>query len=258
MQIVVPMVGLGQRFRNAGYSTPKPLLEVDGVPMIVRVVRDLPETRTTVFVINHQHVLEYQIDKLLLQQFPNAELVIAEQLTDGQACSVQLAIPALNPKEDVLVVACDNSHLYDEPKWNQLISDPAVDAVIWTYRNEPRVLIEPKWYGWVEADENGIVKRVSVKKPISDTPLSDHVVSGSFWFRSAELLNQGISDLVRSNERVNNEFYLDAVPGRIMDRGGCVRVFEVDKYIGWGTPQDYEDYHRWSRYIQSSGQPVGI
>jgi NDP-sugar pyrophosphorylase family protein len=256
VQIVVPMVGLGQRFRDAGYPTPKPLLKVDGIPMIVRVVQDLPDASRLVFVINRMHISEYDIDRLLLNQFPHARLVVAESLTEGQACSVKLGLGALDDQEEVLVVACDNSHLYDHAKWNRLTTDPAVDALIWTYRNEPRVLIEPRWYGWVAVGQDGGVTRVSVKKPLSQNPLADHVVSGSFWFRSVSLLRQGIEDLIRSGERVNNEFYLDSVPERIMQRGGQVRVFEVEKYIGWGTPQDYEDYHRWSRYIHGARQPV--
>jgi NDP-sugar pyrophosphorylase family protein len=109
--------------------------------------------------------------------------------------------------------------------------------------------VRPQWYGWVDADADGRVRRVSVKKPISDNPLADAVVSGTFWFRSAGDMMERIRELVRLDRRVNNEFYLDSVPELLIRDGQDVRLFEVDKYIGWGTPDDVEDYHRWHDYI---------
>ncbi len=251
MQILIPMAGAGQRFRDAGFELPKPLLGIDGQPMIARVVADLPAASKLVFVVHGQHIAEHRIDRQLLDRFPASEIVIAPELTQGQACTVQLGLPRLIPDEDVLVAACDNTHLYDERNFQQLTSDRSVDAVIWTYRREPRVLVNPNWYGWVSADEAGQVRQVSVKKPISQSPLNDHVISGTFWFRSAALLGKSIGQLISANVRVNNEFYLDSALSLMVESGNRVRVFEVDKYIGWGTPDDYNDYHLWSKYVRS-------
>ncbi len=104
-------------------------------------------------------------------------------------------------------------------------------------------------YGWVRAGADGRVQAVSVKVPFSEAPLADHVISGCFWFRTAALMTEGIDELIRSNRRVNHEFYMDSVPERLLARGHGVGVFEVDKYIGWGTPDDLEDYQRWERYF---------
>lgn len=250
MQILIPMAGSGQRFRDAGYTLPKPMLEVDGVPMIVRVVEDLPAASHIVFVVNGEHVRDFQIDQQLREYFPSARIVTAPGLTQGQACSVRLGIDTLDPADSVLVAACDNTHVFDSKAFGRMASDPANDAIIWTYRGEPRVLVNPNWYGWVSADADGRVQRVSVKRPISDAPLNDHVVTGTFWFRSADLLKNSIDLLVKSNIRINNEFYLDSVPSLLIEQGRGVKVFEIEKYIGWGTPADYVDYHRWSEYVQ--------
>jgi hypothetical protein len=123
--------------------------------------------------------------------------------------------------------------------------------MIWTYRHDPRVLVRPTAHGWVQVV--GQVKnllRVSCKVPISVTPLEDHAISGCFWFRRAGELFQAIDALVASNERVNNEFYLDQVPNLYVKSGRRVVVFEVEKYIGWGTPHDLADYQAWERYFE--------
>ncbi|MEX2187083.1 MAG: NTP transferase domain-containing protein [Pirellulales bacterium] len=253
MQLIVPMAGLGQRFVDAGFATPKPLVDISGEPMIVRVVRELPSASRIVFIVNDEHVPRHAIDAVLRSHFPRATIVATDGLTAGQACTVRLAGDSLDLDGDAFVAACDATHLYDRGRFDALRSDPSVDAIVWTYRGEPRVLASPRSFGWVRIDEHASdcrnVVGVSCKQPISDRPLADHVLSGFFWFRSARRLMQAIDELVESGERINNEFYLDVVPNRLIAAGGKVAAFEVDKYIGWGTPEDVRDYRRWERHF---------
>jgi NDP-sugar pyrophosphorylase family protein len=244
------MAGLGSRFADAGYSLPKPMIPVDGVPMVLRALQDLPSATRVVFVVHREHVRKFAIDRLLRQAVKQCRIVVAPELTQGQACSVRLAAEELCPEQAVCVAACDNTHLYDANKLNELTSSSATDCLIWTYRGDTRVLTHPNAHGWVCAKAD-VVESVSVKKPISTQLLTDPVVSGTFWFRTAKSMLSGIDRLVASGERVNNEFYLDSVPNVLINDGASVRVFEVDKYIGWGTPADLQDYELWSRYVRS-------
>jgi NDP-sugar pyrophosphorylase family protein len=254
MQLVVPMAGAGRRFAEAGYHLPKPLIPVLGVPMVVRAVGNLPAASRRVFVCHADHVRDFAIDRTLPRYFPGCRVVVAPSLTEGQACSVRLAGQHLHHDRGVLVAACDNTHLFDEERFEALTADKSVDCLIWTYRHEPRVLVKPQAYGWVRADQRGEVSEVSVKHAVSANPIDDHVVSGCFWFRSAELLLESIDRLVAANSRVNNEFYLDSVPNLLIAQGRRVLAFEVDKYIGWGTPEDLQDYLRWRRHFDSVGR----
>jgi NDP-sugar pyrophosphorylase family protein len=248
MQLVIPMAGLGKRFQDAGYAMPKPLIPVGGEAMVVGVVRRLPPASRTVLVCHPEHLAAFPMAETLARQIPGAVVVAAPGLTDGQACSVRLAAPHLDPAEPVLVAACDSTQVCDLEQFRALTQRPGVDAIAWTYRGEPQVLVRPEWYGWIQ-EESGRVKAVSVKKPVSGDLLGDHVITGTFWFRSAQLLISSIDALVRSGRRVNNEFYLDSVLGTLLDAGSSVAVFEVDKYIGWGTPADLENYLKWERYF---------
>ncbi len=248
-QIVVPMAGLGSRFVDAGYQLPKPLIPVAGVPMVVRAVGDLPPDDRVVFVCHPEHLSQHRIDQELRRHVPGCRIVVAPGLTEGQACTVRLAAEQLDGRAPVLVAACDNTHVYDPAELARLTSDREVDCLVWTYRRDPRVLVRPEWYGWVRVDSNGRVEEVSVKKPLSEQRLEDHVVSGCFWFRTAQLMLEAIDQLVADNLRVNNEFYMDSVANVLLARGCDVRAFEVDKYIGWGTPADLEDYQRWQQHF---------
>jgi len=270
MHLVVPMAGLGQRFRDEGYALPKPLIPVAGMPMLVRAVCDLPPCGRMTYLVHPDHVREYDVGQRLREFFPTANVVTTPGLTAGQACTVQLARATVDDDEELLVAACDNTHVYDAAKFDSLRADPTIDAILWTYRRDPRVLARPTAHGWVQLvgqvsnlsrKESGQVENlscdvaaVSCKRPISATPLNDHAISGCFWFRRAGALFSAIDELVASNERVNNEFYLDQVPNLYLKSGRRVVAFEVTKYIGWGTPQDLADYQAWERYFQTQSR----
>ena len=249
MQIVVPMAGLGRRFADAGYVLPKPLIPVSGLPMVVRAVQGLPAAERIVFVCHPQHLRDYPLDATLRELFPQCCVIATPGLTAGQACTVRFADDLLDPTQPVIVAACDNTHLYDHNALAQIAQDPAIDAAVWTYRGEPRVLIAPQMYGWVKTIDGLGIEEVSVKHPISAHPIEDHVVSGTFYFRQAGVLMEAIDALVTRGERVNGEYYMDSIPNILRKRGRRSVVFEVDKYIGWGTPSDLNDYERWERYF---------
>ena len=52
MQIIIPMSGFGKRFKTAGYKLPKPLIEVDGKPIIQHVVDMFPGEKNFFFICN--------------------------------------------------------------------------------------------------------------------------------------------------------------------------------------------------------------
>jgi dTDP-glucose pyrophosphorylase len=248
LQIVLPMAGQGQRFTDAGYALPKPLLPVAGVPMVVRAVMDLPQATRVILLVRTEHIQRFGLDREVLRHLPHAVVVPVERLTDGQACTVRLAADHLDLAAPVIVGACDNTHLYDMGDHAKRLN--SADALVWTYRGEPRVRLKPTAYGWVRCDANDPrrVNSVSCKIPISETPINDHAVSGFFSFRSARLMIDAIDRMVAADTRVNGEFYMDTVPNVLIADGRQVEVFEVEKYIGWGTPADYEDFLKWERY----------
>lgn len=236
LQIVVPMAGEGSRFADVGFELPKPLIPVDGLPMIVRALADMPEARRLVLVARAEHDRKHQLRARVSEFLPHAEWLFVEGLTAGQAATVKLAEPLLDPALPVLVGACDNSHRYSPAAWSEAAARD-VDALVWTYRGDPRVVARPQQFGWVEVNARRVL-RVSCKQPISEQLLQDHVVSGCFYFRTAQLMFSAIDTMFARQIRARGEFYLDIVPNLLVEQGKHVEVFEVDRYLGWGTPEE--------------------
>ena len=151
--------------------------------------------------------------------------------------------------KSLLVAATDNGMIYNQEKYKTLINDENVDAIIFTFRHHISSKNNPQMYGWVKVDDKKNAIGVSVKVPISDNPFEDHAIVGTFWFKKVEYFNKALKNLLDKNIRVNNEFYVDSLMGELIELGLNVKVFEVDDYICWGTPDDYETFVYWQSFF---------
>lgn len=253
MNILMPMAGAGSRFTNAGYKTHKPVIPTtywkNGIkyPMVICAINDLPDKdKSNLIVIGRDFHTASGIDKQIKQFFPLCNFLTVDKLTEGQASTCLLAKDYINNYNELLIAGCDNGMIYD---YNKFISEKQdADVLVFTHRFHQLILSNPSAYGWCVVDENNFITSMSVKKPISDNPLNDHAVVATFWFKKGSYFVQAAEKMIAENDRINNEFYVDQVIKHIIDLGYKAKVFQVDKYLCWGTPQDYENYENTLKY----------
>lgn len=264
MKIIIPMAGAGQRFADAGYTTHKPAIPTydrrtgKKLPMVVCAVLDLPgveQDGSNVIFIDRTFHKEEGVEDEIRKHFPKAQFITIEQLTEGQACTCLLAKDLLDANESVLIAGCDNGMIIDEKKFCELTKE--TDEIVFTYRNNEAVLKNPNAYGWMKVDGEDNIVGASIKKAISDTPMNDHAVVATFWFKTAEMFIKATEKMIAENDRINNEFYVDEVVLHLLDMGLRAKVFEIERYIGWGTPKDYEEYQQtyeyWKGFMDKEG-----
>jgi dTDP-glucose pyrophosphorylase len=248
---LVPMAGEGQRYKDAGFTTPKPFIDMDGMPMVVRACKALPKADKNIFVCRKQHLEHYPIKDVLQKYLNNIVIVSIDELTEGQAITCLAARDHIPDDAILNIGASDNDMVYNEDNIEELYQNNDLDGWIWTFRYNPAVLQNPNMYGWVET-ENATNKatHVSCKKPISDNPLLNHAVIGAFTFKKAKSFFDAVNTMIKSNSRINNEFYVDVAIDFAIKSGLNLHVHEVEQYICWGTPQDYEQYQHWLKYFK--------
>ena len=149
----------------------------------------------------------------------------------------------------LLIAATDNGMIYDKKKYQKLIEDENVDAIVFTFRHHVSSKNNPHMYGWVKTDNNQNAKGVSVKSPISDNPYDDHAIVGTFYFKKLAFFNQALKSLLDKDIKVNGEYYVDSLIGEIIELGLNVKVFEIEDYICWGTPDDYKTFVYWQSFF---------
>lgn len=246
---LIPMAGEGQRFKDEGYKTPKPLIDVGGLPMVVRACNALPKAEKNIFVCRKNHLTNYPIKETLEKHIDNVEIVEVNGLTEGQAMTC-MAAKHLIPNDAILNIgASDNDMLYNQNLVDSMYNDTNLDGWVWTFRNNPVVLDNPEMYGWVNVFGKSAVS-INCKVPVSNTPMNDHAIIGAFTFKKAKIFFDSVENMVLANHKVNGEFYVDIAFDYAIKSGNKMRVFDVDQYVSWGKPKDYREYIFWLTYFK--------
>jgi len=246
---LIPLAGRGSRFAKVGYKDPKPLIEVSGKPMIIQAANSLPNSQKHIFVTLEEHLENYPLEKALKNEYKDAKIISIDEVTQGQAITCSLGLKDVDETLSLLIAATDNGMIYNHEKYQNLIEDKNVDAIIFTFRHHVSSKNNPQMYGWVKTDDKNNATKVSVKVPISSNPYEDHAIVGTFWFKKVEYFNKALKNLLDKDIRVNGEYYVDSLMDELINLGLNVKVFEVDDYICWGTPDDYETFVYWQSFF---------
>lgn len=253
MNILIPMAGAGSRFAEQGYKIHKPAIPTTSlklgkkVPMVVAAVFDLPRsTADKIIFIDRDFHKSEGVEAEIQTFFPQAQFITLDHLTEGQASTCLLAKDLIDNDSELLIAGCDNGMVFNDKAFQQLKNDS--ECLVFTHRGHELVQAKPEAYGWVQVDSSNNVQKVSVKKTISSAPLNDHAVVATFWFKRGSDFVRATESMIKANDRVNNEFYVDQMINYILAAGLKAKVFEIEKYLCWGTPQDYENHEKTLAY----------
>ena len=227
MNVLIPMAGHGSRFVQAGYSFPKPLIEVHGKPMIQVVVDNLAVEANYIFVVQKEHREKYNLDSMLNLITPGCKIVEVEGVTEGAACTTLLAKEFIDNNEPLVIA---NSDQFVE--WNSLdffykMNEQNLDAGIVSFQ-----ATHPKW-SYAKTDENGFVTEVAEKNPISNI-----ATVGIYYWKHGSDYVRFAEQMIENNIRVNKEFYVCPVFNEAIKAGLKIKTFDVPKMWGLGTPED--------------------
>ena len=248
MYNLIPAAGLGSRFSDFGYDKPKPLIEVAGNKMLVSTARSLPKANENIFILHKNHIKDYNLNKIILNEVENSSIVECHKTTDGMARTCLLAENLLKNKDKpILVSSCDYGIEYDREEFFYMIKRDNPDACIWTFSHYPDARLSPTAYAYLKTDGRH-VERISEKVPISNSPHKDPIVLGVFYFKSVEIFLNCLKKMISKKNSINGEYYVATAINEIIDSGGKVLTYPVEQYICWGTPTDLRTYEFWGRY----------
>ena len=245
--LIIPMAGLGNRFLREGYKRTKPLIEVSGKSMVLQAINDLPNFEQKVFVLRKDMPEFDETIKLINTTYPNSFIKIVPHITEGQASSTLEGFKALKNKTKIAPVtisACDNGVIFNLDKFNNLMQDDEIDIFVWGAKGHANAIRNPNMYGWIDHKENGIIKKISVKKPINNDT-NKPIIIGTFTFKKTSMLEKVLEKLIKEGIRVNGEYYLDSCINLAIDLGMKCKYFQVENYICWGTPNDLKTFEYW-------------
>lgn len=231
LNIIVPMAGAGSRFEKAGYSFPKPLIDVNGEPMIKRIVDNLNIEANYIFIVQQKHYDEFNLKYLLNIIAPNCSILTVKDVTEGAACTILLAKEFINNDNPLLLANSDQYIDWDSSDFMYTMENTSVDGCILTFEST-----HPKW-SFVKLNKDNLVEEVAEKKPISNIA----TVGIYYWSKGKDFVRYA-EQMIDKNIRVNNEFYVCPVYNEAIKDGKKIRTYHINTMWGLGTPEDLEKF----------------
>jgi len=234
LNILVPMAGMGQRFKEAGYIFPKPLVEINNFPMINWVINSLNIKANYTFIVLKEHLEKYNLKSVLNFITKNPNIIILDSVTDGAACTTLLAEEIINNENPLLIVNSDQFIEWDSSRTMYEFISKKVDGGILTFKST-----HPKW-SYAKTDN----KTNTVLKVAEKNVISDNATVGVYYWRYGSDYVRYAKSMIQKNIRVNNEFYICPVYNEaIVDKKNII-ISEVKRMWGLGTPDDLENFKK--------------
>jgi len=250
MLIFIPMSGFGDRYIRAGYTEPKPLIPVDGVPMIERIVKGFGESHRFLFAVNRTHAERTDILSELRRIAPRSETVVIEPQKDGPARTVLECASSIPDEEDVLLNYCDFGVDWSFADFQRWLEEGAWDGAMTAYRGFHPHSLGPTLYAYMRNDGDRVLE-IREKHHFTENKFDEFASSGLYYFRRGSDLKRTCREIVEKGDRVANEFYISMAMERLIESGSRVGVYDLPHFYQWGTPGDLRDYESWSRAMRT-------
>jgi NDP-sugar pyrophosphorylase family protein len=226
------MAGAGSRFSTAGYTKPKPFIDVAGKPMIVRVLENLAYPNARFFLIARQEHIEAEaeLSKQIERDF-NASFIPISNLTEGTACTVLYARKHINNDQPLLIANSDQIIDIDISEFIKDCSNRSLDGSILTFIDEKR---DPKW-SFARIGASDLVEEVREKKAISEFA----TVGIYFYFRGSDFVDAAI-DMFVHRDKTNGEYYTCPTFNYLINQQKKIGIYNIsfEAMHGLGTPDD--------------------
>jgi NDP-sugar pyrophosphorylase family protein len=242
LNIVIPMAGVGQRFKDAGYTTPKALIEIAGKPMIQHALDAFPDHVTRHLIITKDAFNEAQTK--FLENTLNCSLIYIEPHKLGPAYSLYSAMNSLPLDESIFIAYCDIFWTWD---FHTIAKNLDHDGVIFTHRSFHPHLVKNNFSAFCrpQKDNPDYLAEIREKLSFTDDWMEEHLSVGAFFFQRGETMAKAIKQLVENDQRTANEFFPSVAFNQLVSDGKTVKLQDVDFFIHWGLPEQLEDFLRW-------------
>ena len=270
MQIVIPMSGFGERFRRAGFTTPKPLIEVDGKPIIGHVIDMFPGETDFIFICNEDHLInpDYQMTQTLQKLCPTGRIVGIPAHKLGPINAVRQVEHLLDPARPVVVNYCDFTCYWDWFHFKLFVTNSACAGAIPAYKGFHPHTLGTTNYAYIKEFDGGQPNHVITwaqdiqeKQPYTNNRMEEFASSGTYYFANAKLMSDAFEQTMRQNIHIGGEYYVSLAYKAMLARGDKVAIYPLQHFMQWGTPDDLHEYNIWSktfkRLIAPDNESIG-
>ena len=230
LHLIMPMGGEGSRFVKNGYSEPKPLIEINNRPFLYwaaeSVVKYIVNIDIT-FVVLKKHIDKYDIDKVIKQYYPKADIIVIPEVLPGAVLTCMAGLEKINDNIPIIFNDCD--HIFKCEKFNKCINNGLIDfdGGLLTFKSD-----KPQ-FSYIKYKEGKIEGTVEKEVASSDA------ICGAYIFRNKKIFENSVKEYLKKCQY--SEYYVSGVYNVMCEKGLSIRNFSVDYHVPFGTPDEYKE-----------------
>lgn len=227
--LVVLMSGRGSRFTNNGYKTPKPLLEIDGAPMFVSATNSILNEHTPrklIFTVLTEHIVNFHIDRVIGEYFPEASIVEFNEVTRGPLES--LVASSHNFIENIPVISTDCDHAFKNKAFMQFLNSESNNETELAF---PLFSSENPSFSYAVTDETKVIEIAEKQR------ISNNAICSVYFIRSQEILKDAFNQELKE---IEGEMYLSSLARNYLKNNRRVSAFPSEEVKIYGTPDSFE------------------
>ncbi len=257
VQIIIPMSGFGERFRRAGYSVPKPLIEIDGKPIIAHVIDMFAGETDFIFICNQDHLdnPDYRMAAILQHYCPTGQIIGIPAHKLGPIHAVRQVEHLIAPEAPVIVNYCDFTCYWDWKHFKEFVKVTGCVGAIPAYKGFHPHTLGSTNYAYIR-ETRGWVQDIQEKQPYTDNRMEEFASSGTYYFDSGKTLSEAFRQTMDQQLNVGGEYYVSLAYKPLLAENKSVAVYPLQHFMQWGTPDDVREYNGWSAAFETMNRPA--
>lgn len=253
-QLVIPMSGIGKRFKDAGYKELKPFIKVDGITIIEHILQMYPFDSEVLFIMNEDDPELSSHIESVQQMRPNVKVKTIASHKKGPGHAIWEAREEIHLERPVIVNYADFSGTWDFNAFmNQLTK---YEGSILTYTGFHPHMIRSNKFAYVKLNETNLVTDIQEKSPYTTSPMNEHASSGVYGFSSGRILLDSIQKQIEERISLNGEYYISLTYKPMISAGMNISILDMSTFNQWGTPEDLQDWIYWNESVKQATGPL--
>ncbi len=228
LHLIMPMGGKGSRFSEVGFKEPKPLIKINNKPFFYWATRSITKFLDVdlTYVVLKEHVVNFNIDQEIKKYFPEANIVVIDEVLNGAVLTCLEGIKNIN--DDLPIVFNDCDHMFICNDFYSLVNNDKIDkdGILLTFNSN-----EAK-FSYLDIDENNLVKRTVEKEVISN-----HAICGVYFFRNKDIFKDSVAEYLKKCNY--QEYFISGVYNIMIANNYKVSYIDTDVHVSFGTPDEY-------------------
>lgn len=235
MNIIIPVGGKGERFKNCGYKTPKPLIQILGKPMIFHVLDNLNITKDdNIYIIFNTTLESYNFSEIILKKYPDINICLINKQTAGAAETIYEGLKNIQDNlknRPNIILDCDTIYKANILDLYRNYNNNSV--FYFETQNEQPI------YSYIMLDNQNKIVDIKEKNKITN-----NANTGAYCFEKISDLLNYCNYIITNKIFFKNEPYTSCVISEMIKNDFIFQGIQISKcdMISLGTPEQVTDF----------------